>query len=185
MAKRLFVLVSLLILVGCGAGNAETAVPTPTTDPSLVLQASIQATIAAQIGNRSENLSRWLLELNDAEALWEAAGVHEYTLSVLYVNSPRNIVQTHHLRVQDGAVVEESVECNPKETCIIQKIDPNQITVPGLFAIAHDALRNDEINDNGTEFNWDPMYGVPEWISLRSANYPVYWQVLDFAVIEE
>ncbi len=58
--------------------------------------------------------------------------------------------------------------------------------VPGLFGMARNALINDEIGDGGTEFNFDPTYGVPAIIGLKSPGLNVwYWQIESFEVLEE
>lgn len=176
-----------LVLVGCG-GAEETAVgPTATPDPVLVMQAALQETAAAQTVGRADQLARWLEELDAAEARWQNAGVTAYRIEVLYINSPRSIGQRHTVTVRDGRIVEETADCaNQNNDCILAQIDVNSVTAPGLFGMARSAIEADEITDNGTEFNFDPEYGVPEWISLKTnGQFPWYWHVEAFEPLSE
>jgi len=161
---------------------SETATP----DPVAGMQAALQATSAASQVDRTEQLNRWLAELDDAENRWQAASVSKYTLTVFYVNSPQQIIQYHTITVENGEIIEESAACSEQAPqCSIRKIDLINVTVPGLFGMTRNALNNDEIADNGTEFNFDPIYGVPEWIALKtSGEFPWYWHVESFEVIE-
>ena len=43
-------------------------------------------------------------------------------------------------------------------TSAASQIDLNNVTVPGLFGMARNALIHDQIVDNGTEFNFDSIY---------------------------
>ncbi len=182
--------VSLIVLViilftACQSKEAAPAVP-PTEDPVAAMQAALQATAAAGQADRSEQIAQWLAELDAAENQWGNANVSKYTLTVFYVNSPQSILQYNTIVVENGEIIEHSAACSEQApNCFIKDIDLQNITVPGLFGMARSALNNDEIVDNGTQFNFDPTYGVPEWISLKTnGQFPWYWHVESFEVIE-
>lgn len=187
-SHSLFKIINLLFVCLLMACREESLVPalTPTVDPVVAMQAALQATSAAAQGERNEQLTRWLEELDTAESRWEAAGVSHYAITVFYVNSPQGIIQYHHVTVKDGEIIAEDAACSEQAPqCIIKKIDLQNVTVPGLLGMARNTIINDEIVDNGTEFNFDPIYGVPEWIALKtSGQFPWYWHVESFEVLE-
>ena len=184
--KYLLTLVALNFLsIGCGGASAG---PTPTVDPAAAMQAAIQATIAAEQGNRGEQIAAWLAELDAAEKLWQEQGIDDYTIVVAYTPSHTVNQSIYTLTIENDEIVEDSANCvafgtNP--TCIIEQIDLATLTVPGLFATARNALVNDTINDVGNEFNFHETYGVPQLISLRSTGqFPWFWQVNSFEELE-
>ena len=166
--------------------EADTPTETATPDPVATMQAALQATAAVSEADRSVELARWSEELDAAENLWASANVSKYALTVLYVNSGQQILQSHTIKVENGAIIEQSAACSEQQQdCIINEIDLENITVPGLFGMARNAINNDEISDTGAEFNFDPQYGVPEWIVLKTkGEFPWYWHVESFEVLE-
>lgn len=186
--KQLFLFILLVLgTVGCG-GRVNNDDPTPTVDPAQAMQAAIQATMAAESGNRGEQMATWLAELDEAEARWAANPVENYQIEVLYVETSRQVVQVHTITVDDGAVVAEDVRCSDQAPgCVINKIPAERLTIPGLFQTARNALENDEINEFGGGFKFHETYGFPQNISLRTSGanqLPWYWQVESFTVNE-
>ncbi len=181
----LILILGTILLAACQT-EADAPVETPTPDPVATMQAALQATAAASEEDRSGELARWSKELDAAETLWAASNVSKYALTVLYVNSGQQILQSHTITVENGAIIEQSAACSEQQKeCIINKIDLENITVPGLFGMARNAINNDEVSDNGAEFNFDPHYGVPEWIVLKTnGDFPWYWHVESFEVLE-
>ncbi len=180
-------IITIMLAAGCGGGASSTE-PTPTVDPAQAMQAAIQATMAAEAGNRGEQMTTWLAELDEAEARWAANPVENYQIEVLYVETSRQVVQVHTITVADGAVVTEDVRCSDQAPgCVISKIPAEHLTIPGLFQTARNALENDEVNEFGGGFNFHETYGFPQNISLRTSGanqLPWYWQVESFTVNE-
>lgn len=174
-----------LLFTACQSENIAPAL-SPTEDPVVAMQAALQATAAAGQADRSEQIARWLAELDAAESRWENANVHKYTLTTFYVNSSQSILQYNTIIVENGEIIADSAACSEQApNCFIKDIDLQNITVPGLFGMIRSALNNDQIVDNGTQFNFDQTYGVPEWISLKtSGQFPWYWHVESFEIIE-
>lgn len=181
----LFILI--MLTAGCGGGASSTD-PTPTVDPAQAMQAAIQATMAAEAGNRGEQIATWLAELEEAEARWAANPVENYEIEVLYVESSRQVVQVHTVAVADGVVAAEDVRCSDQAPgCVISQIPADRLTIPGLFQTARNALENDEINEFGGGFKFHETYGFPQNISLRTSGanqLPWYWQVESFTINE-
>lgn len=177
----------ILVSVSCGS-DTSSAGPTPTTDPAAAMQAAIQATMAAEQGNRGEQIAAWLTELEEAEARWAANPVSNYEIEVLYVESTRQIIQFHTITVVDGVVTNEALRCSDQfVNCIFAEIETERFTIPGLLQTARATLENDEVNDASGGFDFHETYGFPQLIGLRSpgANSPPwYWQVESFAVTE-
>lgn len=183
--KQLFLFVLIWGGIGCG-GKSDDQGPPPTADPAQAMQAAIQATMAAEAGNRGEQIATWLAELGEAEARWAANPVQNYEIEVLYVESSRQIIQIHTVTVADGTVVAEDVRCSDQAPgCVFSEISPERLTIPGLFQTARAALENDEINEFGGGFRFHEMYGFPQHISLRTTGVnqlPWYWRVESFIV---
>lgn len=187
---HLFLFFTLLLSgIGCGgeASNPDSSSPTP--DAAAAMQAAIQATIAAEAGNRGQLLATWAEELEAAETAWQAQEISRYMIVVAYTPSHTVNQSIYTLTVDNGEIVEESATCvafgtNP--SCVVEDIDPNTLTVPGLFATARNALNNDLINDTGNGFNFHDTYGLPQFIGLRSGGqFPWFWRVNAFEVLEE
>lgn len=186
--KQCIIFIILIVAtVGCG-GRASSNEPTPTADPAAAMQAAIQATIAAEQGNRGEQINAWLAELDAAEKLWQEQSINDYTIVVAYTPSHTVNQSIYTLTVADGEIVEDSATCvafgtNP--TCVVDELDLATLTVPGLFAAARNALVNDTVNDSGNDFNFHETYGLPQLISLKSpGQFPWFWQVNSFQVTE-
>lgn len=180
----------ILVSVSCGggAGNAGPTRPTPTVDPVQAMQAAIQATIAAEQGNRGDQIAAWLVELDEAEKMWQEQDIDDYTITVAYTPAHTVNQSIYTLTVENGELVADSATClafgtNPN--CIVETIDIATLTVPGMFAAARNALTNDTINDVGNGFNFHETYGLPQFIALRSTGqFPWFWQVNGFEVVE-
>lgn len=185
--KLSILIITIMLAVGCGSGAVSDA-PTPTVDPAQAMQAAIQATMAAESGNRGEQIATWLAELDEAEARWAANPLENYEIEVLYVESSRQVIQIHTVTVEDGTVIAEDTRCSDQATgCVISKIPADRLTIPGLFQTARNALENDEINEFGGGFKFHETYGFPQHISLRTSGanqLPWYWQVESFTVKE-
>jgi len=186
--KQLFLLIVLIVgSLGC-SGGASNPGPTPTVDPVQAMQAAIQATMAAEAGNRGELLATWAEELEAAEKTWQEQGIHRYTIVVAYTSSHTVNQSIYTLTVDNGEIVEDSATCvafGTNSNCVIDDIDLTALTVPGLFATARNALNSDTINDTSGGFNFHETYGVPQFIGLRSTGqFPWFWQVNTFEVLE-
>lgn len=179
---RCFILLIGLLLFGTGCTQAGDDDVPATADPVAAMQASLQQTAAAMSAEQGDLQTRWLDELDTAVAKWEAANISSYTIEILYIDSSSGAAQRHVVTVEDGVMVENGRFC-PSQTpnCIFQQIPEESLRVPGLFQTARNAILNNEINDNGAEFNFDPNVGIPEWIPLKSAgNNARYWHVESF-----
>ncbi len=187
MKSRLSLIALLfMLLMGCGRSEQTAVSPTSTIDPVLILQAAIQATIAANEAQQGERIAQWQTELTDAEALWQEAAIDDYTITVTYFNSTKGVFQIHTLRVENGEIVADSVACSQQNlNCIFERIDLTAVTVPGLFGTAHAALNSGQISPNSSGFNFDPETGVPEIVPLQSGNAASYWRVDAFETIGE
>ena len=186
--KQLFLFTLLLLgSLGCG-GTTSKVGPTPTVDPVQVMQAAIQATIAAEQGNRGASLATWAEELEAAEQVWQEQGIDHYTITVAYTSSDSVNQSIYTLTVEDGEIIDDGATCvafGTNSSCVIEDIDLVTLTVPGLFALARNALESDTVNDVGNDFNFHETYGVPQFISLRSTGqFPWFWQVNAFEVLE-
>ena len=192
MKKGILLLVILFFTVGCGGsgGQVETAVSDPdaTIDPAAALQAKLQATVDAQQGDRAEQIAAWLIELDEAEAKWEANGVQNYTMTINY-SSSNTVNQTlYNVTVVNNEIADFNVSClaigtNP--TCINEEVPESTLTVPGLFELARNALTTDTMNENGNGFRFEETLGYPRHVNLKSqGTWPWVWRVTAFQIDE-
>ena len=188
--KKLFLLLCLpLLLIACAGSSNEPAAntePPATEDPALALQAALQATMAAEQGDRGEQIAAWLAELETAESKWQTNPLQNYKIEVIYVNSNKAIIQIHTLTVKDGEIVDDTVRCSEQQqNCNFEQIDLANLTIPGLFTMARASLVNDEVNENSGGFQFHEEYGFPQFIGLKTTGgFPWYWQVESFEVLE-
>lgn len=189
MKKGIFLLIILLLLVGCG-GQTETAASdaNATVDPVVALQAKLQATADAQQVDRAEQIATWLTELDAAEAKWEANGVESYTITVNYTGS-NTINQTIYVvQVANNEIVDYTASCvffGTNTSCINEEVPENTLTVPGLFELAREALTTDSINEDGNGFRFEETLGYPRHVALKSqGSWPWAWRVTSFEIDE-
>ena len=189
MKKLLFTTLMLIILVACGNGEGDVPAdevesgPTPTVDPAIALQAAIQATMAAEQGDRGEQIATWLAELETAESKWATNPIENYEIEIIYVNSNKNAIQIHSVVVEDGQVVSNDVRCSDQQpSCVFIDVDEEVLTIPGLFGMARTALVNDEVSETSGGFQFHDEYGFPQFIGLQTpGGFPWYWQVQSFS----
>ena len=189
MKKLLFAMVMITIFVACGSGDGNESIaeaetgPTPTVDPALALQAAIQATMAAEQGDRGEQIATWLAELETAESKWATNPLENYELEIIYVNSNKSAIQIHSVVVEGGEVVSNDVRCSDQQpNCVFIEVDEALLTIPGLFGMARNALVNDEVSDTSGGFQFHEAYGFPQFIGLQTpGGFPWYWQVQSFS----
>ncbi len=186
--KQLFLFFVLMVIsISCGSRTSNVG-PTPTVDPAQAMQAAIQATMAAEAGNRGEQIIAWLAELDEAEKLWQEQGIAHYTIAIAYTPSNTVNQSIYTLTVENGEIVAESATCvafGTNANCVVEDLDTTTLTVPGLFTTARNALESDTINDTGNGFNFHELYGLPQFIGLRSTGqFPWFWQVNSFEVLE-
>lgn len=190
MKKSLMMLLFALVFTACGgSGGGEPVMgtdPTVTVDPAIALQVALQATMAAEEGDRGEQIAAWLTELETAESQWAANPLRNYELEILYVDSNKNAIQIHTVVVENGDVKSNDIRCSEQVTnCVFTEIDDAVLTIPGLFGMARSALVNDEISVKSGGFKFHETYGFPQFIGLQtSSGAPWYWQVQSFAATE-
>lgn len=123
-----------------------------------------------------------LNELERAEAKWEREGIRGY--SILVEVGGFWHMQRYAVVVRDGEVVDSSTTCivAPGESppCQAAPFDPEEFTVPGLFAIARAQLASSE---EWTTVEYDTKYGYPRSIRYDNpqiADEEQIWNVLEF-----
>ena len=186
----LLLFISLLLLAGCQSGGAdagEVEGPTPTVDPVIAFQAAIQATIAAEESDRAELIAQWLEDLDEAQAAWEASPVENYTISVIFTPQTTVNQSLYTITVENGEITNQTSTCaafGTNANCIVDDIDYNNVTIPGLFGMAQNALANDMINQD-IPLDFHEEYGFPQFIALQSSGqFPWFWQVTSFQPTE-
>lgn len=121
-------------------------------------------------------------ELERAEAKWEHQDIQSYRIQVQVGGfwSMHNYL----VIVRDGKVVDSSSTCivapGQLEPCQAAPFDPEQFTVPGLFAIARAQLAS---SDEWTTVEYDARYGYPMSIRYdqpQLADEEQIWSVLEF-----
>lgn len=174
----LFILLAGLTTCSRTPKNPE---PTATADPAAAMQAALLATSEAQPGGYEQFKATWQAELETAEATWAAHPIDDYQITLTYSDDLRQAFQIHTLTVVDGEIVNESTECGSGEkNCIFARVAPENMTVPGLFAIVHEALELEELDEANVGVRFDEEVGYPQFIKLKGAGGGSYWLVDEF-----
>lgn len=108
-------------------------------------------------------------ELAKNEQKWLASGVTRYRIAVHRTNS-WTLDQTDTMTIEAGRITDHTVVCHPPiaRNAAQCKPDPRDILdVPALFRSVHATL--DDPTDAPT-VSYDPTYGYPKGISVRSAT---------------
>ena len=139
--KRVYGLLLVLLLVGCGGG--ETAVsPIPPT-PSTRQQ-----------------------ELTEAKAGWEAQHIQSYLIDIQY-NEPQKNPQNVVVEVRDGVAAFLDHDCMPQRTCIMSKLDPADFAIDALIARTQTLLAEGEI----THLVYHDTYHYPRVIESGQGTW--------------
>ena len=116
-------------------------------------------------------------KIERAERKWNSKGISSYRIRVRVWGFWDQ--QEYTLIVRDGKVVDSSSSCVPdgsSEPCCTACFEPEDFTVPGLFANARDKASLSKIT-------FDPYYGFPSTISYNNtaiADEEQEWNVLEF-----
>ena len=161
----------LLLLVGCGGGDTETAVSTLT--PAEELATKVMAEAEATVDPDSFNQ-----ELTAAKALWEEQNIDDYTMQVRYMQPTWN-VQILKLTVEDGAVIDFEQSCFPREDCILRDVDADQFTVDKLLGVAAQ-VGTLGLPASDVDITFNKNYGYPNAIAYPDA----FWNLESFTPIE-
>lgn len=125
-------------------------------------------------------------ETDQAQEIWRQHDIESYTIEVRVIQSVWS-AQTYKITVVNGEVVSNSAECIPgpakTSECEVAEYDPQDYTVPGLFAIARSESQKSE--GQFTTIKYDPTYGFPTRISYDDPEVfdeDRSWKVLSFEV---
>ena len=120
-------------------------------------------TLAALVG-----CNAWVAQVNKAERKWQKQDINSYRIEVVYICSTWHY-QTHTITVRDGQAVDWSASCMdaPRETymgieCEVEPFDPEEYTVPGLFAKARSVAEAHPEQEVVIDFH--DTYGFPRRI---------------------
>lgn len=186
---RLFLYIFAIgALIGCGSSEiADEA--TATVDPVLAMQAALQSTIEADLGEQEGGIEVWREALTDARQTWANANVDDYTITVTYTPNTNNTQTIYTIEVRDNEIVSQSDSCiffGTDTHCIVEKIDFETVTVPGLHNLIEAKLESREINANGIEPDFDETYGYPIFISLPAQGQIAhFWRVDSFEPLND
>ena len=133
----------------------------------------------------------WVSRTNSAERRWNRQDVDSYRIEVAYIRGMWHF-QKHVITVRDGQVVDASASCMdaPRETaqgtkCEVEPFDPQEYTVPGLFAKAKSVAK--EYPRRQIEINFDETYSYPTRIMRSHPDILEAidrWRVESFEVLE-
>lgn len=149
---------------------------------------SVMCLIWLVAGCASFEQSTLISAIDQAEETWQQQGVESYMIEIMIFNSVWNAV-SYKITVVNDEVVSESAECIPGLAqigeCEVAQYNPQDYTVPGLFAIARSEIQKTE--GEFTEIEYEPTYGFPTKISYDDPE--VYdedrsWSVVSFEVGE-
>jgi hypothetical protein len=138
--------------------------------------------------NSFDVLGDLTVQLDEAEAAWQALHITDYTLTMVSASMWTGITVT--TTVQGGIITDQEVLCDPSllgeatgSDCAPD--EPEDFTVPGLFATARETIQTTEFPEYfGLVF--DPVYYFP---SSASYDYPEAideewgWWVKSFEVL--
>jgi Family of unknown function (DUF6174) len=116
-------------------------------------------------------------KIDRAERKWNSRGINSYSIRVRVSGFWDQ--QEYTLVVRDGEVLDSSSTCvpaGPGEPCCTACFEPEDFTVPGLFANARDKASLSKIT-------FDLYYGFPSTINYNNpaiADEEEEWKVLKF-----
>jgi hypothetical protein len=118
---------------------------------------------------------------------WNAQDIRNYRISVLKVQSIWH-AQTNTLTVADGNIIDQSAVCTPApfegRSCTVQAFDPEEFTVPGLFATA--LKYAPESAKHQLRVTFDEKLHYPTTISRDDPNATdddTLWRVTSFEIL--
>jgi hypothetical protein len=130
-------------------------------------------------------------QVNRAEHRWQEQDINSYRIEVGYGRGTWHY-QTHTVTVRDGQAVDWSASCvtAPMETalgkvCEVEPFDPEEYTVPGLFAKARSLA--EAYPEQGVEIEFHSTYGFPSRIRYDLPDVvdeDQAWGVRSFEVLE-
>lgn len=126
--------------------------------------------------------------IDDAERKWQDLGIVSYQIEVLTVNSIWH-AQYQTITVENGVITTQSARCVPAPfemgECGVQDLNPEDFTVPGLFA--HARATSEDANPDFLTISFSPTYFYPENISFNDpeiVDEDWGWSVTAFEVLE-
>ncbi len=167
------------VLLGCrqnesvdqnGAGDGETAVSPPEATTAVL------STAGAAGAESPVNFQSLQAEIESAEALWTSQNIQKYHIEVRHVRPNWN-TQIIDIIVESGDVIEANQTCYPERTCVIQDVDPQNMTIENMFSIARQVVALTDLNP---EANFNKTYGFPTYVSYDDAS----WVLNGFKLIE-
>lgn len=179
----------LLLLVATGCRQLSPADATPTVDPVIAMQALLQATIDADTGHHF-TLDEWQAGIEAGKQRWASADVNDYLITVAYFSVMNEGQSIYTVEVRDGEIVEQTETCNSFGTssgCVIERIDIETVTVPGLFNLVESGMSNETLNFEMLEPKFDEAFGYPAAVSIlpSSSINAGFWRVESFELLGE
>jgi hypothetical protein len=197
MAKRVLLIAVLAVsLAACGESgvsdstvapkHTETPRPTVPQEPTPEPVTSVPATPAV-CGSGGSLVE----QVESARRVWNRQGIDSYRIVVSHVQGTWHY-QSHTITVRDGQVEHQSATCvtAPMETalgkeCEVEPFDPEEYTVPGLFATARSLA--EQYPRQGVEIGFDGDYCFPSGIRFDLPDVvdeDQAWGVGSFEVLE-
>lgn len=126
-------------------------------------------------------------QLDKAERQWQDQQITSYKIEVFEIRSIWH-AQYQTITVENGVITDQSARCVPApfegQTCEVQPFNPEDFTVPGLFAKAH-AVSETGAPDFVT-IRYDDNYFYPMQISFNDpeiVDEDWSWAVTSFEVV--
>jgi hypothetical protein len=148
-------------------------------------------TLLAVVALSTFGCNAWVSSTNSAERRWNRQDIDSYRIEVAYIRGVWHF-QKHLITVREGQVVDSSASCldAPRETaqgtkCEVEPFDPQEYTVPGLFAKAQSMAK--EYPRREIEMVFDETYSYPALIKHSDPEVLEAidrWRVESFEVIE-
>lgn len=163
-------LILLVFLAACTA--TPQAQPTPTETTSVAASPPLDDPSSAMM-------------VDEMEQKWLALGIPSYRIEVQKASIREVIV--YQITVKENVVTDSSATCKPgparssEKECEAPAFDPNDYTVPALFAMAREQSVGEIVQWSRIEY--DPTYFFPLWITYdhpKAIDEESAWHVVSF-----